>query len=104
MGFWDFLRSPDTVESLTAEVQGFLTTFSTLHQKCADMRVIKEIEMDAEHEVNRQNLDSAKELYEMTVSSENARHASEHLVIETHIDALTRNIEIASKITSFFED
>jgi len=104
MGFWDFLKSPDTVASLTSEVQGFLATFSTLSEKCTDMLVVKEVEMVAEHDINRQNLNSAKELYDMTVTSENTRHAEEHLTIEKDIDALTQNIEIANKITSFFED
>ena len=105
MGFWDSIfGSPDTVESLTADVQGFLSTFAQLGEKCNAMKVGKEAETVVENNLHTANVESAYELYQLTVDSETTRHVEVVGELESDIEKLEQNISIASKITSFFED
>jgi len=95
MGFWNFLRQTpeDTVESLTSEVQGFLSTFSVLSSRCTVLQ--SQVSDD---------LASEAVMHDEIITTERVRHNDAKNAIESDLVALSKNIKIANKITSFFED
>jgi hypothetical protein len=95
MGFWDFLRQTpeDTVESLTSEVQGFLTTFSDLSNRCTVLQ--SQVTDDLANEAS---------MHDEIMTNERIRHNNAKNAIESDLAELSKSIRIATKITTFFED